>query len=124
MPAIVLSDHAIERYQERVRPGLDRQAALEDLRHTLTSAGVWSLEAPDWLDTQHGDGFVLLGDDVALPIQAAPDGALVATTCLTRGGMDDGRRDVRKARKAKLRAQRAERRRLRNLPRTARPRAA
>lgn len=88
--------HAVERYVERVKPALSIDQAAEDLKQLARTCGrigrrpAWSsdrLDAPglglaftEWL---------LLGDDVALPLLASDDGGALAVTCIARGGISE-----------------------------------
>lgn len=88
MPTIQLSQHAVERFQQRVRPGLDPVDAEEQLAN-LALAGDLVPEPPAW----HGATCAQLAPwylviaDIVLPLKphwTEPD-LLVATTCLARG---------------------------------------
>jgi hypothetical protein len=81
---IDLTAHAIERFRDRVRPGLDLDAAADELARLAGVAEVTPLR-PEWLN-----GFALLYlvvGDVALPLEPSHDDPerLTATTCLVRG---------------------------------------
>jgi hypothetical protein len=101
---VAVTDHAIERYRERVRPGFGFVEAEADLLRVL-GLGVWSEEPPGWAFyvPEHADnaGFVLLGDDVVFPVSRQDSGGLAVTTCLVRGDMaEQNRRERRAAKKA------------------------
>jgi hypothetical protein len=86
--ALELSDHAVEQWHERVRPGLTLEQAEEDLARQLETHGRW--EAPGWLpDEELADArWLMVGDDVAFPVR----GELVMS-CLVRASYDPkGRR--------------------------------
>lgn len=114
---VVVTDHAINRYRERVRPGLPFRRAEAELLRVL-ALGVWSDVAPLWLPyaPSHDSvvGFVLVGDDIALPVAGQGSGDLAVTTCLVRGGHAEevrvARRAVKKARQGERRRRREERR--------------
>jgi hypothetical protein len=64
---VELSPHAIQRWQERVRPGLSLEQAEDDLAHQLATNARWG-DCPDWLDDRYQDAdWLLLGDSIALP---------------------------------------------------------
>lgn len=88
--AIELTRHAIERYQQRLRPGLSYEHAVADLARLL-SHGELVDTAPPWCRTPDAGGrslhFVI--GDVALPLvphELEPHVG-VATTCLARNGI-------------------------------------
>jgi hypothetical protein len=81
-PALVvleLAGHAVERYHERVRPGLTLEQAEDDLARQLEAHGHWA--EPDWLasDELAHARWLMIGDDIAFPVH----GGLVKS-CLTR----------------------------------------
>lgn len=82
---IDLTAHAIERFRDRVRPGIELDAAADELARLVGHAEL-TPQRPEWLT-----GFALLylvAGDVALPLEPAlgnPE-RLVATTCLVRNG--------------------------------------
>jgi hypothetical protein len=75
-----LSEHAITRWHERVRPGLTLEAAEEDLVRQLATHACWG--PPDWLSEKElgGDRWLMIGDDVAFPVR----GNFLAS-CFVRG---------------------------------------
>jgi hypothetical protein len=76
-----LSDHAVERWQERVRPGLTLGQAEEDLARALEEHGSWA-ECPDWINDWHeADGWLAVGDGLAFPVCRR-----VVVSVLIRGG--------------------------------------
>lgn len=90
--AIRLSDHAVIRYRQRVRPGLERRQAHRDLERLLRY-GFISSHAPLWLQTTQAQrsAYYLIVGDVVLPLDpcARDRRRLVALTCLTRGGLSN-----------------------------------
>jgi hypothetical protein len=78
--ALELSDHAVERWHERVRPGLSPEAAEDDLVRQLEAHGHFA-ERPDWVSGREypNTRWLTLGGDIAFPVQ----GELVVS-CLTR----------------------------------------
>lgn len=92
----VMAEHAIDRYGERVRPGLDgdRGVLFEEMRRVLLLAEVTTF-APAWvLEKPATDGWVALDDAIAFPIVRG-----VLTTCLTRSQPGDETRVVRTERR-------------------------
>lgn len=106
MREVAVTDHAIARYEERVRPGLPFRAAEAELLTVLRFAEFTDV-TPEWA-RGHGHegvvGWLLLGDGIAFPL--VRNNGLVAVTCLVAGGASE---DVLAARRLK----RATRRRAR-----------
>jgi len=107
---VALSAHAVEQYRQRVRPGLDQDGArteLEGLRET----GEISTGAPAWLNAaKPASYYLLLGDDVVLPVVSYGDG-WIATTCVAQRTLSPTRRAAKSARRRSLGASRRARRR-------------
>ena len=105
MLTIQLSEHAVERFQHRVRPALDVDAASDALAALILFGEVVDTPPP-W----HAGNcaqlapFYLVAGDVLLPLKehwSEPD-VLVATTCFVRGvRSDDVRRRVRARRRTR-----------------------
>jgi hypothetical protein len=78
--------HAVERFIQRVQPGLGEREAVLTLQG-LCSAGSVTACRPDWLPTTSLAPLWLALGDVAFPLDAAKEdrGRLVATTCMCRG---------------------------------------
>lgn len=95
-----ISDHAVDRYIERVKPTLTRREATKDLRRLARSVGTITAERPEWVgESCYVDGWLLLGDDIALPVLKTPGGWL-AKTVLARGVLPPGVRRMRNRAKA------------------------
>lgn len=101
-----ISDHAVERWQERVRPGLDHEQAVVDMRRILPVCELTEV-CPSWTGEMAADGvlpnlWILVADGIALPII----GQNIATT-LTRSSVSpqarENRREYRQTRKSKHR---------------------
>lgn len=77
---IHLSDHAVERYIERIRPAADEPCARADIRK-LIDFGTYVDETPEWVrDPRHEpDGYFVCGN-VAFPVAQAWNGLVVTTT--------------------------------------------
>jgi hypothetical protein len=107
---VALSAHAVEQYRQRVRPGLDQDGArteLEGLRET----GQISTGSPAWLTAaKPAPYYLLLGDDVVLPVVSHGDG-WIATTCVAQRTLSPTRRAAKSARRRSLGASRRARRR-------------
>lgn len=101
-----LTEHAVDRYQERVRPALSPEAAKADLLRLIAACGRQGTP-PEWAISNEyvTDWFLFIGDDVCLPIHKGS-----AVTCLTRGGLPELTRARRNERKqAQRRARRLRR---------------
>ena len=85
---VTLSQHAIQRYMERVRPGLDFPAAKIELRLLIDRHGQ-QREPPAALQARPADAWVSIGDDVWLPCKRHGD-RLVAQSVLCRGHEREG----------------------------------
>ena len=99
-----MTDHAIERWRQRVRPHLDSdEQAHADAVRLVSAVGEFSETPPAWvngnwareLETE-GRGWLVLGD-ICMPLAEDREkpGRLVALTVLTRGGISDESRKVR-----------------------------
>jgi hypothetical protein len=109
---IDLSEHAVEQYRERGRPGLDPAAARAELGQLLGSGEIVA-EPPAWARSAQTKPFYLvIGDALALPL-AAQDGRWVTTTCLVRTTLTARRREERSRQKAARAAAKRARRRTR-----------
>lgn len=106
-----MTDHAVARYRERVRPHLDSdEAAHADARRLVERVGELADEAPAWvngnwkaeLETK-ACGWVHCGD-ICMPLaddrEKPGTGRLVVLTVLTRGGISDETRASRNKRRA------------------------
>lgn len=90
-----MSNHAVERYVERVRPTLDLESARGDLIRLLNSgAAVIEYERPAWCggdDEPPADWFLLVADSFACPVRNG-----CAITVMARGTVSEGTRAYRK----------------------------
>jgi hypothetical protein len=75
-----ISDHCIERWRERVRPGLTLEQAEEDLARQLAAHGYWA--QPDWLSEKElgGDTWLMVGDSIGFAVRGRS-----VVSCFTRG---------------------------------------
>jgi hypothetical protein len=119
---VFLSDHAIERYRERVRPGLSVEDAEAELQRVLGFA-TFTREPPDFAAEHEGVtvGFLLLGDGIAFPVVRSESGGdFVATTCVGNWSLSEETRE-RRNRKAAIRRRRRKARRFKHLGHNGRP---
>ena len=99
---IHLTNHAIDRYRERVRPGLSFKAAELELA-LVAASGEITTQAPAWhlRNCAQEAPYYLVIADVLLPLRPhySEIDVLVATTCLARGCLSADARRHRNARK-------------------------
>ncbi len=98
---VSLTDHAVERYIERVRPGLGYPAAKADLLRLIEQHGVM-VDRPDWYSpgrTTQADRFVQVAPGVLLPCMVMQAGRLRAMTVICHGHVSDAHRADRNARR-------------------------
>src|SRR3954452_22560787 len=91
---ISFTKHAIERFQERCRPALSIDAAGAELARIAVHGEVTG-SAPAWHARRAAttcEAYLLLGDDIVLPLVRVRDSEWVAKTCLTRGTLSDAAR--------------------------------
>lgn len=112
-----VSDHALERWRERCRPGLDLDGALRDLFAVAQGCGMVVRVAPSWVRHDResvGDapgGWLVIGEVVAFPLDFDGRGWRSAKTCIVPGIISDAARAERQARRRVQSAARAVRRR-------------
>ncbi len=99
---IELSAHAVERYQQRVRPGLSLEAAEDELAR-VALVGEITTDPPAWhlRSCAQIAPFYLCVGDVLLTLalhQTQPD-VFVATTCLAKGSLSADARRYRTTRR-------------------------
>jgi hypothetical protein len=116
MLVVEVTEHAIKRYGERVRPALGASELEGEVLRVIHDVGEVSWHPLDWLAGAQPDrtvGFVNVGSDIAFPLQFHRErrGVLVATTCLTRSTFGEGYRQARNHKAACRRAARALKRR-------------
>src|SRR4051812_42957202 len=91
------SRHALERYAERVRPGLPLSSIESELRSVVTCGGRIVVVPPLWAPwDSKSSAYLVVGDDVVLPLRSSSPVGYVAVTCLTRNGFSRSVRGVRK----------------------------
>ncbi len=81
---IRVTDHAVERFRERVLPDLTPAKARAELEHLVAGAGEPSWERP-WPSLRGGRRYlsIMFGVVLALQEPRRGRGGLVATTCIT-----------------------------------------
>ncbi|MGO9960937.1 MAG: hypothetical protein ACLP50_34000 [Solirubrobacteraceae bacterium] len=99
---IQISVHAVERFRQRVRPGLSFEAAENELAR-IAIVGEVTEHAPAWhlRNCAQVAPLYLLVADVLMPLhphRSEPD-VLVATTCLALGSLSADARRYRTARR-------------------------
>jgi hypothetical protein len=115
LATIELSDHAVHRWHERVKPGLSAEAAERELL-AVVEHGRLTHERPVWYPEPEpslkisGEAYLLLGPDILLPC-VQMDGKhapWLATSCITRGSLPEETRQSRNetARRRRVRARR------------------
>jgi hypothetical protein len=112
---IAVTPHALERYIERVRPGLDEACALHELAAVAQAGGTVTRVPPPWMlvDEEMGpqcDTYLLIGEDMVFPMYYDPRAYRVAATCITRGALSDRARAARQERRRELSQKRRMRR--------------
>jgi len=112
---VCVSPHALTRYVERVKPGLEIGAAYRDLTR-VSEHGEIVLDPPPWLARtmlKRADLYLQIGD-IVFPLRRdrGRPGSCHATTCIARSGLSDL---ARRRRNLARRWRRAERRRTKEL---------
>ncbi len=110
---VTVSAHAVEQYGDRVKPGLEPDAARIELEQ-LCALGLIQTKAPGWVNPARPAAYyLLLGDQIVLPLAPQAD-AWVATTCVAHRTITPMRRAAKSARKASLAARKRALRRTRH----------
>jgi len=110
---VTVSAHAVEQYRDRVKPGLEPDAARAELEQ-LCALGRVQTEAPGWVNPARPAAYyLLLGEQIVLPLAPQAD-AWVATTCVAQRTLTPTRRAAKSARKASLAARKRAQRRTRH----------
>jgi hypothetical protein len=80
--------HVIDRFGERLAPGLDYDSCRSDLQRLAIAHGKFTSDPPSWYPCRAGEvrAYLVIGDDVVLPLLAHTwkRGTWVAVTCVTR----------------------------------------
>ncbi len=107
-PGVTLSSHCVERFHERFRPALDQIRARRELE-MLLALGEINDEPPEWLAQkmlQEAVAYLIVGNDLVLPLAEGPAERFVAKTCLDRSGISEPARKRRNERGRRRRAAR------------------
>lgn len=105
---IELSVHCIARFGERVHPCFDASRLEAELERLLVHEARVVYVRPAWIAAPPDDpavAWAVIHSDIALPLvpHEREHGVLVATTCLTAGGISHAERHRRRIRKARQR---------------------
>lgn len=119
-----VSIHALDRYIERIR-SIPEPTTTDRLRYSKELTQLVKAEAavrstrPSWVGTHPPDcertaaeacAWILIADDIALPVVQKRSGDFIVVTCMTRGGLSEYRRGMRNKIKAdKRKARRSKR---------------
>ena len=110
---VVLTDHSLDRFQERVRPSLDGSELVQDFGRTLSGFGKVRTRPPAWQEArakQTADLYVVIEDEFVIPL-SFHKGVFYAKTVLTRTGVSEKARERRNQRGQRKRRRRNVRRR-------------
>lgn len=114
---VIVVPHAIQRYTERACRYDDATRGADELWHLLFHHGRVQAARPEWVHVSDNatrtDSWLLLGDDIAFPLERAHSGVMAAMTCICRAGIGEHRHSRRKRRRRKTPLHRIERRWLR-----------
>lgn len=103
--SVQFSDHAIARYRQRCKPGLDHENAGQDLGR-IADLGRVLTEAPHWLAerARQASPLYLEVGDVVFPLvpDRAGSSGWCAVTCIARGGISEPARSKRNERRRVL----------------------
>lgn len=108
---MIVTDHAVERYIERVRPMLTPRDARMELERLVRTEGVILEDPPDWVyeaedRDRRADAWIAIGDTgLVCPVYRR-----MVLTVMHPGGMSTVVRERRNARKQSKRARARERR--------------
>ena len=83
---VSVTDHAVERYLQRVRGTLDARAEIATRVGRAWDAGAVSREPPPGAAAQRGSAYVRDGDIVYVCLEDRPRGELVVVTLWEDGG--------------------------------------
>jgi hypothetical protein len=104
---IAITDHAVERHQQRLRPSMPISCAEHELGRLVCQAHIRA-EPPVWVAPRiRADRYPLLGADVALPL-IRQGRILIATTLIVRHGVRGQGSSRRAAKKRRLHGRHSE----------------
>jgi hypothetical protein len=110
---VVLTDHSLSRFQERVRPALAGPQLVQDFGRTLSGFGKVTTRPPAWQEArakQKADLYVVIEEEFVIPL-SFHKGVFYAKTVLTRAGISEKAREGRNRRGQQKRQRRNARRR-------------
>ena len=119
MLVVEVTEHAIKRYGERVRPALEASQLEDEVLRVIHDIGEVSWHPLEWCGCDDKIvGWVNVGGDITFPLQFhwARKGVLVAVTCLTRSSFGEEMREARNRRHRERRQRRGHRRRSNYVP--------
>lgn len=101
---ILISKHAIYRYQTRCKPHLDEAGAKQELENLIALSDGKILSGLPWNNTEPDSDrrpshYLILSDGIALGLLPKGDEEWMATTTLTRAGCSPEKRQRRKQRR-------------------------
>ena len=104
---IHVSDHAVERYVDRVKPCLTPEQAREEMTRLLEHVCGFSDQPPVWHTSEEPfEVYAIVTDGIAFGIKHG-----IAVTCITRGGVGEEVREYRNQRRRNRRGVTAAKRR-------------
>ncbi len=114
---VSFSVHALDRYRTRVKQGLGRQKALEDLLKlgdiaTIDNAPKWAEDSRDDLLATTIDTWLFFGPDIAFPVINN-----IAITCISKGSISEESRNKRNKKRVEEEASRKRYRTTKSYPR-------
>lgn len=111
---VALKKHAVERYQQRVKPALSMEAAKRELEQLCVMAELAD-EAPCYCNDderdERTDAYLEIAPGIALAVVFDEDGEAHALTCIANWSLSDETRRRRNAAKARMRRSRTRHRR-------------
>lgn len=114
---VMLLPHAVQRFTERACRFDDPREVVDELVFLLATHGSIQLNRPPWVHpsetAESTDWWLVLGEDIAFPLERAESGLLAAMTCMCRAGIGIHRHARRKKRRKATGAVRRINRRLR-----------
>ena len=84
-PLVAVTDHAVERYRQRVRGTLDARTEIAARVGEAWAAGSVSYDAPPGAAAQRGSAYVRAGGIVYVCLEDRPRGELVVVTLWEEG---------------------------------------
>jgi hypothetical protein len=105
---VFISNHAADRYVDRVKPHLTRDTARGEIQRLLQTAGEMTPFC-DYCEEEHFDAYIEIAPGISLALRHEDKDSMLAVTTIIRTGARPGvvehRRRVKKKRKQRSRAQ-------------------